>query len=63
MNRLKGINTMKKILDGMICVIIGTAIMTMMFICILTPEKTNKGEYTQPFKYWTDNTYFNENFK
>ena len=54
---------MRKILDGILCVIFGTAMMTMIFMCVLTTEKTNKGEYTQPFKYWTDNTYVNENFK
>lgn len=53
---------MRKILDGIFCVIVGTAIMTMMFICILTPEKTKYGEFTQPFKYWTDNSYFQQNF-
>lgn len=54
---------MRKFLDGLFCIIVGTAMMTIVFMCVLTPEKTNKGEYTQPFKYWTDDTYFNENFK
>lgn len=54
---------MRKTLDIIICVIIGTAIMAMMIMCALTPEKTNKGEYTQPFKYWTSDKYFNDNFK
>ena len=54
---------MRKFLDGLFCIIVGTAMMAMFFMCVLTPEKTNKGEYTQPFKYWIDDTYFNENFK
>ena len=53
---------MRKILDGILCVIFGTAMMTMLFMCVLTPEKTNEGEYTQPYKYWTDDTYFQQNF-
>lgn len=36
---------------------------TMLFmICILTPEKTNSGYYTDPYKYWTDDNYFQQNF-
>ena len=53
---------MRKFLDGLFCIIVGMVITTTMMMCVLTPEKTNKGEYTQPFKYWTDNQYFNDNF-
>lgn len=53
---------MRKFLDGLFCIIVGMVITTTMMMCVLTPEKTNKGEYTQPFKYWTDNTYFVQNF-
>ena len=35
---------MRKILDGIICVIFGTAMMTMFFMCVLTTDKTIKGE-------------------
>lgn len=52
----------RKICEGIICGIVGFIIIATMFICIFTPEKTIKGEYTQPFKYWTDDTYFQQNF-
>lgn len=54
---------MRRFLDGLFCIIVGMVFTTTMMLCILTPEKTDKGEYTQPFKYWTDNQYFNDNFK
>ena len=53
----------RKICEGIVCGIVGFIIIATMFICIFTPEKTIKGEYTQPFKYWTDDIYFNENFR
>lgn len=34
----------------------------MLLMCIVTPEKTIYGEYTNPVKYWTSDTYFNSNF-
>lgn len=38
-------------------------LMVMVFIlCIVTPEKTAYGEYTNPVKYWTSDTYFKSNF-
>ena len=37
--------------------------MVMIFImCIITPEKTIHGEYTNPVKYWTSDSYFKDNF-
>ena len=36
---------------------------TVAFILILlTPEKTNAGEYTNVIEYWTNDTYYNINF-
>ena len=38
-------------------------LMGMVFImCIVTPEKTSFGEYTNPIKYWTSDTYVRNNF-
>ena len=45
---------MRKFLDGLFCLIIGMVFTTTMMLCVLTPEKTKYGEFTQPFKYWTD---------
>lgn len=53
---------MKKILTGLFGLVMMSIISMMMWIVILTPEKTLDGEYTQPFKYWTDDTYFQQNF-
>ena len=50
------------ILRGILGLMIMSIISMMMWIVILTPEKTLDGEYTQPFKYWTDDTYFQQNF-
>ena len=36
--------------------------MIVFILCLLTPEKTNDGKYTNVIKYWTDNTYYNINF-
>ena len=31
-------------------------------LILLTPDKTNAGEYTNVIRYWTDDTYYNINF-
>lgn len=31
-------------------------------LCLLTPDKTNAGEYTNVIEYWTNDTYYNINF-
>ena len=36
--------------------------MIVFILCLLTPEKTNAGEYTNVIKYWTNDTYYNINF-
>lgn len=54
---------MRKFLDGLFCIIVGMVFTTTMMLCILTPEKTDKGEYTQPIRYWVDSEYFNNNFR
>lgn len=45
--------------------VLGVAILLMvmmLLMCIVTPEKTVYGEYTNPVKYWTSDAYFNSNF-
>jgi len=43
--------------------LLGITVFSMMFwLILLTPEKTINGQYTQPFKYWTDDVYFQQNF-
>lgn len=34
----------------------------LLWLIAMTPEKTIHNEYTQPFKYWTDNVYYSDNF-
>lgn len=31
-------------------------------ISIITPDKTNGGYFTDPIRYWTDVTYYCDNF-
>lgn len=40
----------------------GGALFAVLGLAILTPEKTPRGQFTDPLKYWTDNQYFTENF-
>jgi len=42
-----------------------TVVLMSMFVfilCLLTPDKTNAGEYTNVIEYWTNDTYYNINF-
>lgn len=42
--------------------IIGLLIGFMLIILIMTPDKTNSGNYTNAWKYWTSDAYYNSNF-
>ena len=53
---------MQKILFGTLGFIVMLMFSILLWIMILTPEKTKYGEFTQPFKYWTDDSYFQQNF-
>ena len=53
---------MRKILYGTFSILILILMSVMFWVILLTPEKTLDGQYTQPFKYWTDNQYFAQNF-
>ena len=43
--------------------IIALLMIMMLILCVITPEKTVYGEYTNPVKYWTSDAYFNSNFR
>lgn len=38
------------------------SIQVIFLICILTPERDKFGNYTDPIKYWTSDTYLYTNF-
>ena len=40
----------------------GGAFFLFLLLALLTPEKTPRGQFTDPLKYWTDDQYFIENF-
>lgn len=54
---------MKKFILATLFVLCGIFIGMLMMICIFTPEKTKYGEYTSPYLYWTNDAYFQKNFK
>lgn len=53
---------MRKFVENSLGIIFGMAILTMIMLCVITPDKTNNGEYTNLWKYWTNNQYFYDNF-
>ncbi len=42
--------------------LIGMLLVMVFLMCIVTPEKTAYGEYTNPVKYWTSDVYVRDNF-
>ena len=54
---------LKKILSVIALLIIATIVVVVVLICMITPEKTMHGTYTNPYKYWTDDAYLCANFK
>ena len=43
--------------------LIAMLMVTVFIMCIITPEKTSFGEYTDPIKYWTSDAYVRNNFE
>ena len=39
-----------------------TGVLFVMFLCVITPDKTLDGSYTDMFSYWTDEDYYQRNF-
>jgi hypothetical protein len=49
---------MEKIATWIFAVVLGV----LLAVCILTPEKTKAGNYTDPIQYWTSAEYVKANF-
>ena len=54
---------MHKIIYNSIMFIILEALFILTVLLIMTPEKTEQGDYTNVIKYWTNNQYVMDNFK
>lgn len=54
---------MHKIIYNSIMFVILEALFVLAVLLIMTPEKTNYGDYTNVVKYWTNNKYVVDNFK
>lgn len=50
--------TLKDLVAGLVFAII----FVLFALCALTPEKDKNGNFTQPFKYWTSEEYYQSNF-
>lgn len=57
-----GVMIMKKLILAIMSVIVGILVVMLLILCIMTPEKTKDGNYTNPILYWTSDTYMNNNF-
>jgi len=53
---------MYKILESVVGIIIALFVLLVSIVCILTPEKTKHGTYTDVVKYWMSDAYLCENF-
>jgi len=54
---------MHKIIYNSIMFVILEALFVLVVLLIMTPEKTEQGDYTNVIKYWTNNQYVIDNFK
>lgn len=54
---------MRKTIERLVCLAVGTIVSILLVICLLTPEKTPGGNYTKPYKYWFDDVYLCEEFR
>lgn len=62
MRRNQMIKFISHILQITCGILLASSIMLIMFVCIMTPEKTKDGTYTDIYKYWTDDAYLCRNF-
>jgi hypothetical protein len=60
---------MKKTIDfiidlvGKTCLcVIGAFIVALFLACMMTPDKTKDGQYTNFYQYWTSEEYYQNNF-
>jgi len=51
-----------KLLADILGVLLGACVVMLIIFCFITPHKTKNGTFTDPYKYWTDDAYFCENF-
>lgn len=51
-----------KSLENIFGIMILMSMPILIAICFITPDKTNDGYFTDPFRYWTDTQYYCENF-
>lgn len=56
---MKTINKITSFVSG---ILLGMLIILIVIVCLLTPEKTKDGKYTDVYKYWTDDVYLCRNF-
>lgn len=53
---------MREIIYNIIGIVIGTLVMMLFMLMIMTPDKDKFGNFTSFRRYWTDNQYLCENF-
>lgn len=51
-----------KIVSVISFIIVGMFMTIVLAIGLMTPEKTKNGNYTDVWKYWTNDTYLCQNF-
>lgn len=51
-----------KVISSVLTLAVLASIMVVFLLCLMTPEKTKYGTYTNLYKYWTDDTYLCSNF-
>lgn len=52
----------KGLLSLLIMLLAPILVFMILFIAIFTPEKDKYGNFTDPIEYWTNDTYFENNF-
>ena len=53
---------MKRTFENLAYLILMMSALILMTICLMTPDKTNDGYFTDIVRYWTDNQYYCDNF-
>lgn len=56
---------MKKLKDCLTCLfggLLAFVLVLLFMVCLFTPHKTKHGQFTDPWKYWTSEEYFQNNF-
>lgn len=53
---------MREIISNLIACILGSLVVVLFLLAIMTPEKDKYGKYTSFRRYWSDDKYLCENF-